>query len=116
MAEIDTEGLWVVLSTHDGLWWRPKASGYTQELLAAGVVDEATAKDWAHRKSPDSRGNYQDKAMSLTEALKGLGEGTVLRALLTRADDKTLEARMAAEEIRDAWVPKERHGEWPWEM
>ena len=138
-----TEGIWVVRDTHTGWWWRPKASGYTQELAAAGICDEKTAENWAKRKSPNRHGDYQDEAIPLSEALKGLGDGTVLRAMVLRLQgafchqtyvlDKTRQERDTAEterdrlrdelkhakaaalELRDAWVPKEKHTEFPWE-
>jgi len=127
--------VWVVKDKTTGWWWRPRATGYTQELLAAGAVDEKTAESWAHRRSPDRHGHYTDEAMRLTDALAGLAEGTVMRVVLdlvpevpTRheldmmrhrlevAETRVEEARAAAEEIRDAWVPEEKHTEFPWEM
>jgi hypothetical protein len=86
MIEINEaiSGLWVVRDKATGWWWRPRAMGYTQELLAAGAVDEETARSWARRKSPNRHGDCQDEAVSLADALRGLGEDTVLRAILER--------------------------------
>jgi uncharacterized protein (DUF433 family) len=127
--------LWVVKDKTTGWWWRPKACGYTQELLAAGAVDEKTAESWAHRRSPDRHGNYTDEAMRLPDVLKDVSNGTVMRMVfdlvpeipssydldslrrrLEEAEAKIDQAQAAAEEIRDAWVPKERRTEFPWEM
>lgn len=194
------EETWVVKDKTTGWWWRPRAMGYTQELLAAGVVDEAEATSWAHRRSPDRNGNYTDEAMTLETAIESIGEGTVFHeildritpepypwcsecevevqrvdedgccvscgtdvfhdedgnpvngrdrkidelkreiialsdesALLSQLEDAKIEietltrhgerlreeleaAKGAAEEIRDAWVPKEKHTEFPWEI
>lgn len=201
------EETWVVKEKTTGWWWRPGSKGYTQELVAAGAVDEETAKSWATRRSPDDRGHYSDEAMSLGDALKGIGEGSVFSeiidgltpepypwcpeceievqrvdedgccpscgtdvfhdedgepvngrdrkiaelkrkidaitdgdALLNRlevaemdrdklaeqatslrdrlhfAEGALEEARAAALELRDAWVPKDKHTEFPWEM
>ena len=52
------------------LWWCPGRSGYTTELLAAGVYGEAEALRLAG-------GRPEDKAVLLTEALAGLEERTV---------------------------------------
>lgn len=79
-----TEDLWVVRDKETGWWWRPKACGYTQELAAAGVCDEKTARKWATRKSPSRHGHYRDEAVPLHSVLEGLGEGTVLLELIGR--------------------------------
>jgi uncharacterized protein (DUF433 family) len=74
--------MWVVKDKTTGWWWRPKACGYTQEVLAAGVVDEKTAQSWAHRRSPDRNGNYTDEAFRLPDVIKNIGDGSVMRAIL----------------------------------
>jgi len=53
------------------LWWRAHRSGYTGELIAAGVYGEQEARRIERIRPP------QDKAIPLFEALEGLGDWTV---------------------------------------
>lgn len=57
---------------HDGteLWWRANSSGYTSELIAAGVYGEEHARRIESRRP-------EDAAISLAEALRGLEPRTV---------------------------------------
>jgi hypothetical protein len=82
VVEDAARGLWVVRDHAQGAWWRPGGDGYTVELAAAGAVDEETARRWASRRTSEPG---RDEAMPLSEALRGLGEGTVLRELVLMA-------------------------------
>lgn len=57
---------------HDGteLWWRPNSSGYTSELITAGVYGEAQAHCIEN-------GRPEDTAITLAKALQGLEPRTV---------------------------------------
>jgi uncharacterized protein (DUF433 family) len=121
------EETWVVKDKTTGWWWRPDACGYTQELLAAGAVDEDEARSWATRRSPDGRGYYTDEVRRVDEDGCCVSCGTDVfhdeeGNPMNGRDRKIAElkqgledAKAAAEEIRDVWVPKEKHTEFPWE-
>lgn len=55
----------------DQMWWRADRSGYTSELIAAGVYGHDEARRIERIRTP------QDVAILLVEALGGLGERTV---------------------------------------
>lgn len=55
----------------DEIWWREDRNGYTDELVAAGLYSEEEARAIEKLRPP------KDRAIPLTEALSGLGTGTV---------------------------------------
>lgn len=69
---------WVVRHIPTDTWWRAHQSGYTSELVAAGVYTEEEAKSCERRRSQNA-GVYEDRAIRLLDALRGLGSGTVGR-------------------------------------
>lgn len=83
---------WVVLHRPSGTWWRANRSGYTSELMAAGVYTREEAEECARMRSPilheDGEREYEERAMSLRSALKGLGDGTVGAMLLSAAGER----------------------------
>lgn len=80
-AQVETEPApepanepWVVRNVRDCLWWRPKAQGYTGDLLDAGIFTREQAELHAKTRK-DDLGRPHEKAMPLFEALEGLHGG-----------------------------------------